>query len=467
MTNLKGCYLLALLFFCSLMATAQAPERPNFIILLADDLGYGDLSCTGSTQIQTPNIDRIARQGVTFENGYVSAPVCSPSRAGLLTGRNQVAFGHDNNIDYNQPGFDPHFLGLPVTEKTIADYLHELGYLNALIGKWHLGEASHFHPLKRGFHRFWGFTNGGHDYLKTKAGDTGYQRPIESSYPADTSISYLTDDIGRECVRVIEETNGLPFFLMASFNAPHTPLQALPKDLELFKAIADEDRRTYAAMVHRLDQNVGQILKVLEKKGISDQTVVVFLSDNGGPVRNNASVNAPFYGQKGTLFEGGIHVPFFILWPGKIRPGTSFKHPVLSLDILPTFLSAAGGTPDPEAPADGVDLMPYLNGQKTGRPHDEMKWRFTIGAAIRVRDYKLIRLPDRLPMLFDLEQDPSEQQELSGAAPEETIRLLKKLGEWDISLPHPLFLEGARWKAHNLRRYDMSYDIEQPKGSND
>lgn len=442
----------------------QNHSSPNFIIILADDLGYGDLGYTGSTQINTPNIDFLAKQGVIFEQGYVSSPVCSPSRAGLLTGRNQVTFGHDNNIDHTQPGFDPHFLGLPLSEKTIADRLGELGYVNGLIGKWHLGEEPHFHPTQRGFDEFWGFTGGGHDYFQIIEGDMGYKRPIEANYPAKTKVSYLTDDIGSECVGFIERHKARPFFLFASFNAPHTPLQAPEKDMAVYELIKDEKRRTYAAMVHRLDVNVGRIINALKETNLLENTVVVFLSDNGGPVYNNGSLNSPCYGQKGTLYEGGIRVPFLIHWPQKLPGGISYPYPVSALDLMPTFLAIAGmslGTMD----FDGVNLIPYILEDKKERPHQELKWRFTIGAAIRTDDYKLIRLPDRLPMLFNLSEDISEQKDLALQRMEITRSLLKKLGEWDVNLPHPLFLEGAEWKVQNLKRYDMEYQLFQPKNT--
>ena len=225
--------------------------QPNFILIVADDLGYGDLSLNGSTQIKTPNIDQLARTGVNCTEGYVSAPVCSPSRAGLLTGINQVAFGHDNNLGGNQPGFDPAYLGLPLSQKTIADLLKPFGYKSGLVGKWHLGNRPHFHPLQRGFDSFWGYTGGGHDYFIALPEGKGYKAPIECNYKEPQPLTYITDDVGTECVDFINGHKDEPFFLFASFNAPHTPLQALEEDLALYQHITDEKRRTYAAMVHR------------------------------------------------------------------------------------------------------------------------------------------------------------------------------------------------------------------------
>ena len=438
-----------------------AQERPNIILILADDLGYGDLGCTGSQEIRTPHIDRLASQAVFLEQGYVSSPVCSPSRAGLLTGRHQVEFGHDNNIDRNQPGFDPHYLGLPLSERTIADYLTLAGYQTGLVGKWHLGEADHFHPKNRGFQWFWGFLGGGHDYFEADKNKDGYQCAIEANGELLDSLPYLTDALGDACVSFIQQQPDRPFFLFASFNAPHTPMQALETDLSRYAHITDEKRRTYAAMVHRLDVNVGKIMAALEQAHIAENTLVVFLSDNGGPVRMNASLNAPFHGQKGTLYEGGIRVPMMIRWPANIQGGKRYSFPVSALDLTPTLLAAADAMPS-DVDFSGVNLLPYLQGDSLAPPHSRFLWRFTIGAAILQENWKLIRLPDRLPMLFDLSQDPGEQNDLALDRLQVTRELLDSLGQWDIDLPHPLFLEGAQWKRHNIQRYDMEYRREQP-----
>ncbi|TKG97480.1 sulfatase [Puteibacter caeruleilacunae] len=438
-------------------------SKPNFILILADDLGFGDLSYNGSSQIKTPNIDKLAKTGVMCSHGYVSAPVCSPSRAGIMTGRNQVSFGHDNNIGGSQKGFDPNYLGLPVTETTIADRLGKLGYVNGLIGKWHLGEKPHFHPLKRGFHEFWGYTGGGHDYFTQKPDGRGYQSPIECNYKKPQPITYITDDKGDECVDFIKRHKKEPFFLFASFNAPHAPMQATKEDLELYKHVKDKKRRTYCGMVHRLDVNVGKILKTVEKEGLTDNTVIVFLSDNGGPVNSNGSLNAPLNGQKGILMEGGMHVPFIMSWKGKLPAGKVYDKPVISLDLASTFVQLAGGTVTPEDKLDGVNLVPYLDGSNMATPHEELKWRFTISAAIRIGDWKLIRLPDRFPMLFNLKDDLSEQNDVAMQHIEKTKAMLKKLGQWDVVQPHPVFLEGPVWRKNQVSLYDLDYELDQPK----
>ena len=437
-------------------------RKPNYILIVADDLGYADLSINGSTQIQTPSIDLLAKRGVYFKEGYVTSAVCSPSRAGLMTGINQVEFGYDNNLIEVQPGFDKNYMGLPLSQKTIAERLQELGYVCGLVGKWHLGKEPQFHPLKRGFDEFWGYTGGGHDYFVSLPDGKGYKCAIECNYKDPAPISYITEDVGNECVSFIERHQDQPFFLFASFNAPHTPLQALEEDLKLYAHIKDKKRQTYAAMVHRLDVNIGKIVDAIENSGLMDETLIIFISDNGGPVDHNASLNAPYNGQKGILLEGGIHVPFIFCWPNSLPAGIQYQHPVSSLDILPTILESSRQIIEEEDCLDGVNLIPYILDKQKGLPHQELKWRFTISAAIRQGKWKLIRLPDRLPLLFDLSADTSEQNNISMKNIEKTEELLNILGNWDVDLPHPVFMENARWKRRQLGLYDKDYQLDQP-----
>lgn len=443
------------------LRNVETGHKPNIILIVADDLGYGDLGITGSKQIKTPHIDNLAKTGVNFTEGYVSSAVCSPSRAGFLTGINQVEFGHDNNLGGSQPGFDPQFLGLPLDQKTIADHLKPLGYVNGLIGKWHLGFEEHFHPLNRGFDEFWGYIAGGHDYFTATPNGKGYKSPILSNYKTPQALTYITDDKGNECVDFINRHNSEPFFLFASFNAPHAPMQATETDLALYSHIKDEQRRTYAAMVHRLDINVGKIVNALKEQDLTENTLIVFISDNGGTTRNG-SINAPYNGKKGILLEGGIHVPFIMNWPKTLPAGKTYSHPVSSLDFAPTFLALAQGSVE-EDYFSGKNLMPYILGKNTNMPHQELKWRFTISAAIRDGDWKLVRLPDRLPMLFHLPSDISEQHDVALDNMEITKDLLKRLGDWDVSLPHPIFLEGPNWRKQQVSQYDDTYILTQPE----
>jgi len=440
----------------------NTPEKPNFILIVADDLGYADLRMHGSKQIPTPHIDQLSEEGVHFTNAYVSSAVCSPSRAGLITGKNQVEFGYNNNtFNYSQPGFDPDYMGLPLTETTMADKLKSLGYTTGLVGKWHLGAEAHFHPLKRGFDEFWGYMGGAHDYFVDDG--EGIERPIECSYKTPEPLTYITDNKGDECVDFIRRHKKEPFFLFASFNAPHSPMQALEEDLKLFSHIEDDLRRTYCAMVYRLDQNVGKILNALREEGLEPNTFVVFMSDNGGPANDNGSINAPLRGQKTTLLEGGIRVPFILKWPARLPSGKKMDELVTSLDICPTFIEAAGGKVSNEDKLTGVNILPFVTGQSDRAPHESLEWRFTVSAAIREGDWKLIRLPDRLPMLYHLSDDISEQNDVSLQNLDRTLAMLKKLGEWDVALPHPLFLEPKSWSKRHLGFYDAEYQLVQPE----
>jgi arylsulfatase A-like enzyme len=439
--------------------------RPNFVLIVADDLGYGDLGIHGSLQIPTPNIDRIAKEGILFTNGYASSTVCAPSRAGLLTGKHQAGFGFTDNLAGNQPGYDPEYLGLPVNQTTVADQLKKLGYTNGIIGKWHLGAAPKFHPLKRGFDECWSFMGGGHDYYSAKEDGVDLESPISCNYKRPAAVTYLTDDIGDESVAFVKRHAGSPFFLYAAFNAPHSPMQALEKDLQLFNNITDKMRQTYCAMVYRLDQNVGKILRAIQEQGLEKNTVVIFISDNGGPANSisNGSINAPLRGQKTTLLEGGIRVPFFMKWPAKISPGQTLNDPVSTLDLCPSFIAAAGGTASVPDQYSGVNLLPYLMGERERKPHTAFVWNYTVGTAIREGEWKLIRLPDRLPMLYNLSADIAEQHDISLQNPDKTKLLLQKLGNWELNLPYPLFREPVDWKKRHLSYYTASFQLTQPR----
>ena len=460
------CCIIIILFGFNSLDSENDPPKPNLVLILADDLGYGDIGIHGSKQIPTPSIDKLANEGILFKQAYVSSPVCSPSRAGLMTGKNQLSFGFDNNLFTAQAGFDPEFVGLPLAEVTLADRLKSLGYINGLMGKWHLGEKAQFYPTKRGFHEFWGFLAGGHDYFSAKPAGENMDSPIECNFKTPDPLTYMTDDIGDECVDFIRRHKNEPFFLFASFNAPHSPMQATAEDLELFKNIKDEVRRTYCAMVYRLDINIGKIIKALQEEGLEENTFVVFLSDNGGPSIDpisNGSINAPFRGQKTTVLEGGIRVPFIVKWPAKLGAGEIVDDMVLSLDIFPTFLKAAGGSISEKDKLRGVDLIPFLSGQTDKIPHTTMEWKYTVSTAIREGDWKLIRLPDRLPMLYYIQDDLSELNDVSLQNLDRTKTMLKNLGQWEIHLPHPINLEPNSWRIRHLGFYDGEYQLVQPE----
>lgn len=426
-------------------------SQPNIIVIFADDAGYADFSLNGNKLIQTPNIDAIAANGVKFMNAYVSGPVCSPSRAGLLTGRYQQRFGHEYNIGGNFTNTDPDSIGLAVAEKTVADYLKNEGYSTALIGKWHLGEKPQFHPNQRGFDEFFGMLKGGSPYTTGKANDI--QRngtPVEAM-----SLPYLTDAFGDEAVSFIERKGEEPFFLFLSFNAPHSPMHARADYLaEARGQFETESRAINAAMTRSLDENVGKVMEALREQGLEENTLVIFTNDNGGAMPYNASNNFPFSGTKGTFLEGGIHVPFVAQWPGKIQKGSSYKEPIITLDILPTALSAAGGQMPNNL--DGVDFMPYL-AQLNTVPHDELFWRLGHHGAVRKGDWKLIWFDDAPPRLHNLLSDVAEQIDLSKDEPELTQAMLESYHQWESELIEPVWRTDTIWKAHSRKRYDQAF----------
>ena len=349
----------------------QLKRRPNIIVIVADDLGYADLGCQGCKDIPTPNIDTLAQNGVRFTSGYVSCPVCSPTRAGLMTGRYQQRFGHEFN-----PGpvarASSNF-GLPLTEVTLADRLKAAGYATGMVGKWHLGTQPAYQPQQRGFDEFFGFLGGAHSYLNALANGAN---PIRRGTTPVYEKEYLTDAFSREALAFIDRHQKEAFFLYLPFNAVHAPLEGARKYLDRFANIQNDKRRTFAAMLSAMDDAVGAVLTKLRQAGIEQETLIFFFSDNGGPTRQTTSRNDPLRGFKGQVLEGGIRIPFLIQWKSHLPAGMVYERPVISLDILPTAVAAAGIELPPEAKLDGVSLLPYLNGEKSGQPHEALYWRY-------------------------------------------------------------------------------------------
>jgi arylsulfatase A-like enzyme len=426
---------------------APAAKRPNIVILLADDLGYADVGFHGCKDISTPRIDSIARDGVRCTDGHVSGPYCSPTRAGLLTGRYQQRFGHEFN-----PGDGPG-IGLPLSETTMADRLRSAGYATGLVGKWHLGTDAEHHPQRRGFDEFFGFLGGAHPYFPGKGA------PIYRGTAEVKETEYLTDAFAREAVAFIDRHKQGPFFLYLAFNAVHTPMDATDARLKRFESIADSKRRTYAAMLSAMDEAVGRVLDKLRAEGLDEDTLVIFFSDNGGPTMVgttiNASRNDPLRGSKRTTLEGGIRVPFAWRWTGKLPAGTVYDPPIIQLDILPTALAAAGVEAETVWRLDGVNLLPYLTGRETRPPHETLYWRMGAQMAIRRGDWKLVSYDPAADggagasrkggggatprKLYNLARDIGEADDLSAQQPEKVRELEAAWRAWDAQLAKPLW----------------------------
>ncbi|MEX2212610.1 MAG: sulfatase-like hydrolase/transferase [Phycisphaeraceae bacterium] len=475
--------LISIIAFVLTMNAALSAEaqRPNIILLIADDLGYGELGCQGNPQVPTPHIDSIAKAGVRFTQGYVTASFCSASRAGLFTGRYQSRFGYEIN-PVGALNEDP-AIGLPVNQATLADLLHDRGYATSLVGKWHLGATAKYHPQRRGFDEFFGFLHEGHSYvpppyrevvtmlrrkaLPDRAGKgeasrwessdgrlilsshMGHDEPaydtnnplLRSSQPVEER-EHLTDAFTREAVDFIARSKERPFFLCVAYNAVHSPLQGADAYMKKFESVKDVHRRIFCAMLAHLDDSVGAILKRVRDERMEERTLIIFLSDNGGPTRELTSSNLPLRGGKGQLYEGGVRVPFMMQHKGVIPSGKLYEKPVISLDLFTTIAAASGGPPPRAGRLDGVDLMPFLRGEDKSTPHDTLYWRMNEGASFAVRrgDWKLVSHRGKSAELFDLANDVSESRDLAAKEPVRMKAMREAYDQWVAdfdALPKP------------------------------
>lgn len=446
--KMKLFYLLCPFFFLSLV---YGTEKPNMIVIMCDDLGYADVGFNGCKDIPTPQIDSIAENGVRCTSGYVAYSVCGPSRAGFITARYPQRFGFERNPQY-QPN-DPD-MGLTRDEKTIAELLRPVGYHSGIIGKWHLGaHIPTSHPMKRGFDEFYGHLGGGHVYFPEKltiersqdARDESesYRTWLLKNYEPVPPRKYITDDFSDEAVAFVTRNRDWPFFLFLSYNAPHTPLEAADKYLGRFPQIKDKKRQTYAAMVSAVDDGVGRVLAELKKYGLEENTIVAFLSDNGGPTTKNASTNAPLRGNKGDAWEGGFRVPFAIQWRGKLPAGSSYENPVSALDLGATIVALAGAAVSKDKPLDGVNLIPFLNGENKSKPHDTIYLRQFDRNRFAVRNGNekiIIPWKGAAPQLYDLSNDIEEQKDIAKEKPMRVQELDVLRKKWNDNLMEPTFL---------------------------
>lgn len=429
----------------SALASMAADRKPNILIILADDLGYGELGFQGFTkQVPTPNVDSLAANGIRFTSGYVSGPYCSPTRAGLMTGRYQQRFGHEFNPGPAQAA--PADVGLSLAEKTIGDRFKAAGYVTGWFGKSHLGYAPPFHPMKRGFDEYFGFLGGAHSYLNEDPNN-----PILRGTTPTTTMEHTTEAFGREASAFIEKHKDKPWLCYLPFNAVHSPMESTDKYLSRFASIEDPKRRAYCAMEAALDEAIGGVLAKLREHQLEENTLIFFFTDNGGPTSNNTSANGPLRGFKSETWEGGIRVPFVVQWKGHLPAGKVDDRPVIQLDILPTALAAAAIPVEADSKLDGVNLLPYLTGAKSGSPHEALFWRFGQQTAIRMGDWKLVKGagaagvgPGRTGKasmdgaeLYNLKDDIAESKNLAASEPARVAELTAAWDKWNAGNVDP------------------------------
>jgi arylsulfatase A-like enzyme len=421
-----------------LKVVALPADKPNVLVIVSDDQGYEDAGFQGGKQTITPHLDALAKSGVRCTSGYVTFPVCSPSRAGLLTGRHQSRFGHENNPVYDP--LDP-IEGLPLTERILPEFLKQAGYRTGWMGKWHLGSSPAHVPWKRGFDETYGFIGGGHRFTGWAPNGRQYTLPLTRNGEETKDVPpHLTTALGDEAAAFIRRNSSNPWMLYLAFNAPHTPHEPTPERLEKFAHIENLPRRRVLAQISLLDDAIGSITGALGDTGQTARTLVFYFSDNGGPVKSGA-YNGQLRGGKGELYEGGIRVPFIVAWPDKIAGGKSFDHPVSSLDVFPSALAAAGVAMPSEKIYDGTNIVPHLAGKVPTPPHERLFWRMQRRQhfAVREGNWKLLIHGELAPELYDLAKDPGEMNNVAEANSEVVARISGALENWRKELIDPVF----------------------------
>jgi len=438
------------LFLMTLVSALGGAEsrRPNILVIVSDDQGYADVGFNGGKAVPTPNLDALAASGVRCTSGYVTHPFCSPTRAGLLTGRYQQRFGHENNPAYNPKDASA---GLPLTEKLLPQFLKDAGYRTGWIGKWHLGATPAHAPWNRGFTQTYGFIGGGHAYANWEINaQKEYNVPLtRDGQPTADVPAHLTEALGQEAAAFIRRNAGAPWMLYLAFNAPHTPHQPTAEREKRFAAVADPVRRKCLAQISLLDDAIGTVTQALAATGQVQDTLVFFFSDNGGTPPSLGADNTPLRGNKGMVYEGGIRVPFVVSWPAQLKAGSIYAEPVSSLDVAATALALAGVPAPTERKLDGVNLVPFLKGEVTGLPHPHLFWRTGGGQsfAVRAGTWKLVRNGKQPDELYDVSKDIAEGSNLASAQPEVVARLSAELAGWNAQLTAPLFQSPQGGKA--------------------
>ena len=443
-------------------------SKPNILFILCDDLGYADVGFNGSPDIVTPEMDKLAKNGTVFTSAYVAHPFCGPSRASLMTGRYPHEIGTPFNLHSNSSEKNEDSMGIPLKEVFMSKVLQDAGYYTSAIGKWHLGAAPKFHPNKRGFDNFYGFLGGGHDYFPSQYQQTyakqvkarvkvirDYVLPLEHNGKQVKETEYITDALSREAVNSIKiaAKKKKPFFVYLAYNAPHVPLQAKAEDMEVFSNIKDKSRRTYAGMVYAVDRGVGKIVKTLKETGQLENTMIVFLSDNGGNFDHGAN-NYPLKGTKGDAWEGGYRVPMFVHWPNKIEAGKKFDHPVSALDFYPTFAGIAKSKIPANKKLSGKDILASVAKNEDAHK-DEMIYclRYRHGfsdVGARQGDWKITRVGNEPWRLTNITQDIGEKKNMSGRHPERLRKMVAEMEQWTQGFITPLWYYSAKdeelWK---------------------
>jgi len=408
--------------------------KPNILLLVGDDIGWGDIGCYGSTQIKTPNIDQMAKEGLRFTSGYATAALCSPSRAAILTGRYQQR----NSLENNRMAESKN-AGLDLSLKTLADVLGGAGYVTGLIGKWHLGvgENKEYTPLRRGFQEFFGFYSYETSYKPATL--IRGEEPVKETRRSTVAFA-------EEACAFIDRHGDKPFFLEVAFNAAHTPLEGARKDIVAarFPDITDPNfpnsavdaakRRNFCALVTELDEEIGRIMGKLKEKGLDEKTLVIYVSDNGGWLGQGGN-NGQLRGGKWGIYEGGQRVPFIWRWPGTLPAGKEYAAPVSTLDFMPTFAAMAGTAPPKDI--DGLNVLPYIRQEKQGAPHGDLFWKLNGQCAIVRDQWKAVRFNGKShePELYELGKDIGEKNNVAGEQPEMSDRLNKAWDEWNATLP--------------------------------
>ncbi len=479
-SNLVKHFICATLLMLTNFSCAQE-NRPNILVILCDDLGYADVGFNGATDILTPQLDLLAKEGIVCTSAYVAHPFCGPSRAALLTGRYPQIIGTPYNLPHNSSENDSDNMGVPLNETYLSKALQEAGYHTGIVGKWHLGSAPKFHPNKRGFDDFYGFLGGGHDYFpeqyratyekQRKAGNKNirdYIFPLEHNGKQVTQTEYLTDAFSSEASRFVQDAKAKnkPFFMYLSYNAPHVPLQAKAEDMAKFDDIQDNDRKTYAAMVYAVDRGVGELVKTLKATGQYENTVIVFLSDNGGNTDHGAN-NYPLKGKKGDTWEGGFRVPMFVHWPEKMNAGQRYDHPVSSLDLYPTFLGLAQSKVPNGKKLDGKNIMNDLLAA-TDAYKDQMIYtlRYRHGhndVGARKGDWKITRVANEPWRLHHIINDLGEKKNLSGRYPERLEEMVAETQKWTHGFITPLWFYSLKdqelWNEGQMPGYGETFEI--------